>query len=201
MHRSLHIFCLAVCLVLTLHGGTALAATELVSNGGFETGDFTGWTLSGYYSAGSVGVNPYASTAHSGSNSAYLSPDTDNNDISYISQTLATTAGQHYLVSFWYRADRSYSNELFAYWGGDLLLHLTDYTTYATYPGGYTQATFDVMATGNSTTLMLGSRDSYYTRWDDISVTSQVSAVPVPAALWLLASGLGVLPVLRRRAA
>ena len=39
----------AAAIVAFLFGGTAAAQANLLTNGGFETGDFTGWTVEGPY--------------------------------------------------------------------------------------------------------------------------------------------------------
>ena len=67
---------------------------SLVSNGGFETSDFTGWTQFGDTSFSGVdGAMPQA-----GVFAAYFGPPSASGGIF---QTLATTSGFHYNVSFW----------------------------------------------------------------------------------------------------
>jgi hypothetical protein len=80
----------------------------LVENGGFETGDFTAWTLVGDTSVngnlydGVVGVNSLTDGTgyeyiHSGDYGAFLG-DTN---LATLSQILETTPGQSYRLSFW----------------------------------------------------------------------------------------------------
>src|SRR5712692_8865885 len=66
---------------------------NLVANCGFETGDFTNWTLSGDLSFTGVDVAP----AHSGTFGAFLGPITD---LGFAAQTLVTTPGQYYDLTF-----------------------------------------------------------------------------------------------------
>lgn len=80
---------------------------SLVQNGGFETGDFTGWTLMG----NAVVTTPFGTTiynnvetstdyplvVHSGNYGAFLG----DNQLATLSQTLPTIPGENYLLSFW----------------------------------------------------------------------------------------------------
>ena len=81
---------------------------SLVQNGGFETGDFTGWTLVGntivynwrgnstVYDAVEDAASGY-DVVHSGTYGAFLGDD----QLATLSQSLTTVAGQNYLLSFW----------------------------------------------------------------------------------------------------
>lgn len=86
---------------------TGMISVGIVVNGGFETGDFTGWTLvdDGYVdglpfdAVVNAGTQAFltGSFVHSGSYGVFLG-DTN---LAYISQTIQTTLGQKYLLSFW----------------------------------------------------------------------------------------------------
>src|SRR6266404_9344680 len=82
--------------------GASAMAQNLVSNGGFETGNFAGWSQQG--NTGFTGVaGCFSSTCpHSGSFQAYFGPIGSTGGIN---QTLATDAGSTYTVDFWLAND------------------------------------------------------------------------------------------------
>ena len=82
-------------------------------NGGFETGDFTGWTRSGNLGFTSVTNSPFY--VNSGNFGASLGPVGSDG---FLSQTLQTTPGTAYIVSFALRSDGLTANDFSASWGG-----------------------------------------------------------------------------------
>jgi hypothetical protein len=150
-----------------------LVGQSLVQNGGFETGDFTGWTQSGNTAYTSV-TSGNSVFVHSGTYGAALGPS---GSLGYLSQTLPTFAGQNYLLSLWLdNPNNSYGatpNQFLVQWNGTTIFNQTNmpFTT-------WTNLQFIVTATGSSTVLQLGFRDDpYYLSLDDISV----APIPVPA--------------------
>ncbi len=132
---------------------------NLVANGGFETGDFTGWTDDG---SGDVNTDPTA--VHSGTYGAEYGPV---GSLGYLSQTLSTTPGTTYLLSFWLDSpDGDTPNEFQVSWDGTTLLDETNLPAI-----GWTNIQFVVTATGPSTVLEFGFRDDpAYLGLDDVSV-------------------------------
>src|SRR5688572_19285721 len=60
----MRLLCIAACAAGTAFAGQASAAVNLVTNGSFETGDFTGWTYAGVTPLGAPAVIiPYNSAA------------------------------------------------------------------------------------------------------------------------------------------
>jgi len=87
----------ATALVLaTLFAGAAQAS--IITNPGFETGDFTGWALSGDLSFTAVDdFSPHSGRFSAGLATSVRTPGSTGS----ITQTLATTAGVSYDIEFW----------------------------------------------------------------------------------------------------
>jgi len=155
-------------------GPASIAATNvpvylgLVLNGGFGTGDFTGWTLSGpadndidlFVDNGSQsGISPQSGK--------YLAAGGPVGSLNYLSQTLATSAGAPYLLSLWVNSpDGQSPNEFVVSWNGNTLFDESDLPAF-----GWTNLQFWVSATGTATVLEIGFRDDpSYLGLDNVSV-------------------------------
>jgi hypothetical protein len=138
----------------------------LLQNSGFETGNFTGWTWSGNTTYTIVSSSsPYV---HSGTYGAKLGPS---DSLGYLSQSLATVAGQSYLISFWlYNANgnNSPNNEFQVSWNGTALFDQTNIGTV-----GWTNIQLVATATNATTVLQFGFyNDPVFFGFDDVSVTA-----------------------------
>ena len=148
-------------------------SSNVVTNGDFATGDFSGWTLGGNNTGPQVYVN---SQAESGQYAAALgSVGSDGT----LSQTLQTTAGQQYSLTFWLANNGSGPDDFTAKWNGATVLALTNAPAQ-----GYTEYTFTVTATGSTSTLEFDARqDPSHWNLDNISVTANgTSSTTAPAA-------------------
>ena len=147
---------------------------SLVENGGFETGDFTGWTLVGNTTTGSGynetiydAVEDAASgydVVYAGTYGAFLGDD----QLATLSQTLTTVAGQNYLLSFWLDNPAAGSVQRFLVnWSGTALYNITNPPAFA-----WTNFQFVVTAPGSNSILQFGAEnDPSYFGLDVISVT------------------------------
>jgi hypothetical protein len=148
---------------------------SLVQNSGFETGDFTGWTLVGdgspfnfvANSGSGIGMNPRSGT--------YFAALGEPGVLAYLSQSIPTFTGQSYLLSLWMDSpDGQTPNEFNVSWNGTTLTDLVNMPML-----GWTNLLFIVTATGNSTVLQIGGRDDpTYLGLDDVTVT------PIPATVF-----------------
>jgi hypothetical protein len=171
-------------------------ANNLVANCGFESGDFTSWTLAGNTDPVLSDSGVDASDAWSGSFGAYLhaavTPVT-------LSQTIATAKGNKYAVTFWLAngapADPSadYHNAVNVSFGAG------KYTASEQDIFGYTALTFVGEASGSSSDLLFSLRnDAGYYSLDSVSVVL-TSVSPEPASLLLALPALGVFWLSRKR--
>ena len=173
-------------LAATLAYAVPASATNLVTNGGFETGDFTGWTLSG--NSGFTGVD---NIAHSGSYGGFFGQV---GSTGTLSQTLGTVSGQTYTISFWLEDDGGTPSSFDASFGSSDLLALTNPDAF-----NYTFYSYSLTASSASTLLSFTFRqDPAYFHLDDISVAP--AGVPEPATWAMMILGLGAAGLgLRRR--
>jgi hypothetical protein len=143
--------------------------TNLVTNGGFETGSFSGWTQWGDTGATGVGTAstlPSGGSVHGGTYAAYFGPV---GSLGGIYQDLTTTSGASYTLSFWLAHPYTSSGtEWNVSAGGSTLMDVHDDGNF-----GYTQFTFTFTATSSSTRLQFGFLEppSYFFL-DDVSVVA-----------------------------
>jgi hypothetical protein len=193
MRQKLLPAAVALVVVLLVGAPTAFATTNLVSNGSFETGDFTGWTEGGNFEFTMVvaGAFGFYKGAEDGLFYTVMGPEGGD---ATLSQTLATTKGAQYTFSFWFASVGDDPSEFLAFWNSNLLSLFNPNTGPA-----WTQFSFTVMGTGRDTMWFSFDDDPGYMALDNVSVTQNVSTTPEPGSLWLLGSGLLCMGGLIRR--
>jgi hypothetical protein len=144
---------------------------ELIVNGGFETGNFNGWTLWG--DSGTTGVSNTV-PVHSGTYAAYFR---HSGSVGGIMQNLSTTVGQSYTLSLW--LDHPFTGDTGTEYqvsiGGTIV---DDQFNMPSIP--YTPFTYTYTATTTTTTIRLGFLEPagfFYV--DDVSFTPNGPA-PAP---------------------
>lgn len=173
--------------LLLIAGHTAQAATERVRNGDFASNSFDGWTRTG----ATAYVGAMLGYGHFGSIGATAG----------IEQELQTTAGRYYRLSFLLtNLSGDAVNAFDVSWAGRSLFSLSNA---AAFPA--TRYSFDLLATGDSSTLAFSARhDPSYYDLDDISVVQVepvLAAVPEPGSPAMLLSGLAFMALVAWRKA
>jgi len=202
MNNARHIYVKAFFLMVVL-AISQTASANLIINGGFESGGYVqssndtmtlavgstamdGWTVTEDLIAWIGPVNPWSLTANEGDFFLDLTDFSTGSPFGGVSQNITTDVGQSYELSF----DLGSSNR----WGRPSAIEASaagssNIFTSSTVGGLSDWDRVSMMFTADSetTTIFLtGVTGSQYIGLDNVSV----SAVPVPAALWLFGSGL-----------
>ena len=178
------------------------SAANVVQNAGFETGDFTDWTVntasdhpwSVADSGGAFTGTYYASTGCVGDQCINGGPSQQ----ASLSQTLATAAGQTYTLTFEFSTQgNGTANELDVLWNGTSVLDLGPSGTLGVISSYTLYTVSNLSATSSSSTLtFLGRQDPGYDALDNVDVEwSGTGGTPEPST-WLLMGG-ALLPLLR----
>lgn len=200
------------------------ANANLITNGGFESGNLSGGVAGGFgpfltFAAGSTaidgwvigagGVNLWTDYKGTGNHVIDIIADIPDVDGS-LSQTFSTVANQQYIITF----DLSGSNNPdltsvnnpikemdVSVLGSDSTSVLTVITLIENtsgWNGDFIPISFDFVADGSQSTIeFLG----FNSGWNGFYIDNvNISAVPIPAAVWLFGSGLiGVIGLARRK--
>jgi hypothetical protein len=159
------------------------SAANLIVNGDFETGDFTGWTVTHAPSGSNILVDhgPGPDTTFGAFFGARDS------DFDRISQAFATTPGAFYTLSFFYQITNigmpvpPFNNGFDVLWNG-VSIGGGLFPQFDVQPG-FGTFTFHLQATSALTTLEFDGRSAFsFDFLDDVSVTA--APCPQPQGFW-----------------
>ena len=161
-------------LVQTITVGVQIGQ-PLVQNGGFETGDFTSWTLNGDAGTFDLVDNGSFVTSIAPHSGTYFAALGEAGVQAFLSQTLPTIAGQKYLLSLWLnnplaaisQRKTNNPNEFSVSWNGGTLYDKKNIGRL-----GWTNMQFVVTATSGGTVLQIGGQNNNnYIGLDDVTAT------------------------------
>jgi hypothetical protein len=169
-----------------LLSGAGKARADFIVNGGFETGDFTGWTPNGGFLG--VSSNQDGFLAHGGDFFAFMGTV---GGLGSLTQVVTDVAGQTDTLSMYLGSDGQTPNEFKVVWDGVTLYDQTNLPDTRGNSSQYNLLTFTVQATGSDTLTIFERNDPGFLALDDVSLNpADASAAPEPASLTLL--GIGV---------
>ena len=164
-------------------------AVNLVSNGSFETGSFSSWTQFGNTGFTAVVVGPFGGVSPTdGTHQAAFGPV---NSSGGISQTIATTPGKAYAITYDLGNLGGTPNSFSGSFGGTTFESLLNAASF-----GYGTRTFNIVASGSSTVLSFAfQQNPFYHVLDNVGV----GFVPEPASWMMLIAGFGLVGAAMRR--
>lgn len=207
MPRTMLTYPLTHCLLAVIGLVTLLTAVapparaDLIQNGGFETGDFTDWAVSGNVGIGGVPTYGFVGNATANGNYVAVFNAGDQPANATLSQVISTVIGAEYSLSFDYSSLTEggfQSITVSAIDAGGTTLNSLFGT--ATNTNSLGTSTFSFRADSTATTISIADFAGNNTYSNDGFLDNiSVSAVPEPFSLSLFATGLAGITLLRRR--
>jgi hypothetical protein len=183
------------------------SAASILTNGDFEGGFYTsglnlhtpnGWTANAAFQNDPSYSGVDGNTPHTGGYDLHLA-NYSSEPVDMVSQTLATTIGATYNVSFYLQSNSSLVIDPLA----RFQVLINDVAAFTQPGASFTWAleTFTFVGTGSDVFTLAGRTDRDTWAVDDISVerAAAIGSTPLPAALPLFATGLAGLGWLARR--
>jgi hypothetical protein len=170
-------------------------ATEYLTNGGFDSGNTSGWLLTGNTSFFGANCNGAAQAG-----SCYVEAGPIGSD-GILSQTFSDTAGEMLNISGWMAGNGAGFSHVQFFFNSDLIFDSGNPLSNS----GWVNQTATAVATGSDTFSVHFRDDPSYVHLDSFSVSSAVAGVPEPASWALMLTGFlglgGALRSARRRIA
>nr|WP_294518791.1 hypothetical protein [uncultured Rhodopila sp.] len=177
-----------------LAASPASATVNLLVNGSFETGDLSGWTLTGNSGPEFVTNSFYSYNAESGQDFLVFGQIGSNG---VLSQTFSDIPGGTLTVTGFLAGDGSSPSDFSASINGH-----AGFTVSPVPNRGWTEFSFTTTATGLDTLSLAYRNDPWYDTLDNLSVTETVRMpVAEPGGWAILGTGLLAIGLFRRRRA
>jgi PEP-CTERM motif len=186
--KSMMLAALVAATAVTGLAAPARAATNLLENGSFETGDFTGWTRSGNFGFTNV-INAPGFCQH-GDFCVSAGPVGSEG---VLSQSFFAPVGGQLSVTGWLAGNGTAPSSF------SVALNGVAGAAFNPVPSqGFTQFSFSGVSIGVNTFQIAFRNDPSFNQFDNFSVTS---ALPEPAAWALMIAGFGLVGAAARRRA
>jgi hypothetical protein len=190
--RSLKAVAATAALGFAMGSALPAMAANLITNGGFETGSFTGWTQVGNTASNGVQCPGPSPTVLQGNCSAFFGPTGSTGGIT---QNVNLIAGTDYVLNFSYLPDGGNPSSIAVALSG------TSYSLTRTNPA-FAAAFINVQAFITPTTSGVGTLSFNFRDDPGFIFLDAVSfAAPEPGSLALIGLGLAGLAAVRRRRA
>lgn len=194
-------------LVLGSLAATGLAHADLIQNGSFEDGYAVSsvdgsdapadWNFTpasdggGLLLVGGLGSSNFDLGIAAEDGGSYLAFGALGPALDSISQTLSTTAGSSYDLSFWLDTDQSAGApmQLVAAWGSNAVLNLTAPLS----ASGWNPYSFEVTGSGSDTLSFSGFDSNGYTLLDNVQVQPIAAGDGAPGLLLTIGTVFGLL--------